>query len=286
VTHERVVITGLGLVTTLGHSIEEFWQACQDGRTNVERVPQEWGKYYLSKSFAWSPLQLPDYTIYGLTRSDILRYDPVVLNAIVASDNALADAKFALQSANERTRSYKIAGVNTDRLGVFIGTGLGCITSAFTNYVPHLLRNASDEIFIGAVDSSAQSSTRELQSNLQNFPRVSPFASVQSMSNAIAAQLSIRYGARAAAETLIYACASGTAAIARAFRAIQNNEMDIAIAGGSEYYGDRAGGVFMAFDRLQTLVKPTESLDQGNRPFDVDRSGFLFSQGGAGMVVL
>lgn len=283
-TTRRVVATGLGVVSALGNNVDEFWQACLDGVSVVEPVPERWSRYYESRSRSWSPLRPPDYAAYGLKRADILRYDPVVLNAIVATDDALDNAGFHRTVADQRTRRFKLQGVDADRMGVFIGTGLGCISSAFNNYVPHLLRNAADSLF----DDSASlgEPATELAGNLGEHPRVSPFASVQSMANAIGAQISIRYGSRGATETLVYACAAGTAAIGRALRAIQHGEIDLAIVGGSEYYDDHAGGVFMAFDRLQTLVDPSDPADRGNRPFDADRSGFLFSQGGAGIVIL
>ncbi len=285
-TGRRVVITGLGIVSALGNNIDEFWEACLAGRTRVEPIPQEWSAYYKSKSEAWSPLTQPDYADYGLTRADTLLYDRVVLNAMTAADDAVAHAGFEKELYDERSKSYRLDGVDRDRFGVFIGSGLGCISSAFNNYVPHLLGNCAAEIFDAAESGDEEHLYAELERNLKSHPRVSPFASCQSMANAIGALLSIRYGSRGATDTLIYACAAGTAAIARAYRAIQYGEIDIAIAGGSEYYGDRAGGVFMAFDRLRTLVSSELSMDFRNRPFDEARSGFLFSQGGAGIVVL
>lgn len=284
-TGNRVVITGLGVVTALGNSIDEFWDACLAGRSKVEPIPPAWAHYYQSKSKAWSPLALPDYSTYGLTRADTLRYDHVVLNALVAADDAIADAGFNKVVKDARKRSFRLEGVNADRMGVFIGSGLGCISAAFNNYVPHLLGSTSKAMF-AAAQTDDEVPYGELHANLESRPRVNPLAGCQSMANAIGAMLSIRYGARGATETLVCACASGTVAIARAFRAIQTDEVDVAIAGGSEYYGDRAGGVFMAFDRLQTLMTQTEALDTGNRPFDKERSGFLFSQGGSGVVIL
>lgn len=285
-TGNRVVISGLGLVSALGNDVEQFWDACLAGQTKVEPIPAEWAEYYKSRSQAWSPLALPDYSQYGLTRADCLRYDRVVMNAVVAADDAIANAGFEKSIKDERARSFRLSGVDADRVGVFIGTGLGCISSTFNNYVPHLLGSRSRDLFADADSDRGKTPLTELHANYKSHPRVNPFASCQSMANAIAAMISIRYGSRGATETLIYACAAGTAAIARAFRAIQYGEIDVAVAGGSEYYGDRAGGVFMAFDRLQTLVGHSDPLDAGNRPFDAQRSGFLFSQGGSGIVVL
>ena len=283
-TDTRVFISGLGLVSALGNTLEGFWRACVSGATKVSPIPRHWSNYYQAKSRGWSPLTVPNYAEYGLTRADELRYDGAVLNAIVAADDALADASINKAEHATRNKAFTLEGTNGDRVGVYIGSGLGCISSAFNNYVPHLLASSAKTLF--ADDASADPAVGELVENLNARPRVNPFASCQSMANSIAAALSIRYGARGPCETLIYACAAGTAAIARAFRAIQQGEVDVAIAGGSEYYGDRAGGVFMAFDRLDTLVSPCEPLEFGNRPFDRQRSGFLFSQGGTGILVL
>jgi len=82
------------------------------------------------------------------------------------------------------------------------------------------------------------------------------------------------------------ACAAGAWAISRGFESIQNGQLDFALCGGSEYYGDFAGAIFMAFDRLGTLAQPSLTPDQANRPFDLGRSGFLFSQGAACMLAL
>ena len=82
------------------------------------------------------------------------------------------------------------------------------------------------------------------------------------------------------------ACAAGSWAISRGFESIQSGQLDFALCGGSEYYGDFAGAIFMAFDRLGTLAQPSLPPDKVNRPFDLARSGFLFSQGGACMLTL
>jgi 3-oxoacyl-[acyl-carrier-protein] synthase II len=284
----QVVISGLGVVSALSNHLEEFWQSCLAGNTVVDSIPEQWRHYYKPKSDIWSPLVLPDYPSYGLTRADTLRFDPVVLNAIVAADDALVGAGITKTNFDERAKTFRLHEINRDKVGVFMGTGLGCISSAFNNYVPHLLGAMSNELIDSehAANDEEHNPISELRQNLATHPRVSPFASCQSMANAIGAMLSIRYGSRGATETFVSACAAGTTAIARAYRAIQHGEVDLAIAGGSEYYGDRAGGVFMAFDRLQTLVREADQPDRGNCPFDENRSGFLFSQGGCGIVVL
>ncbi len=106
------------------------------------------------------------------------------------------------------------------------------------------------------------------------------------MPNSIGATLSIRYNLRGPADTCSMACASGLGAIGRAYEAVKSGRLNLALGGGAEFYGDRAGGVFMAFDRLGALAKADLSRNHVNRPFDEARSGFLFSQGGACFLVL
>lgn len=284
--NRSVAITGIGIVSALGNSVAEFWEACLLGRTCVEPIPAHWMKYYKPKSKYWSPLALPDYSAYGLRRSDLLTLDVTALNAIVAADDALNFAGIRKDLVDERAGRYGVSIDDSFRAGIYIGTGLGCISSTLQNYVPHLLGQLRDDFGNLTGPLANAELYQELVENIAVQPRVSPVASCKSMANSISAVLSMRYGMRGSNDTLIAACAAGSTAIARAYRAIRYGEIDLALAGGSEYYGDRAGGVFMAFDRLNTLVKPDLSRDTANRPFDKARSGFLFSEGAACVLVL
>lgn len=285
-THRTPVITGIGLVTSLGNSVDEFWSNCLEGRSRVELIPSAWTEYYESNSKFWSPLTLPDFRSYGISRAEMVSADIAVLNAIVAADDALFAAQITKVVTDAKLGRHQLEGLRPHRLGVFLGTGLGCITSTLSNYVPHLLGKAKDSISECASAEDAPSIFGELDRNLKRNPRVSPFASLKSMPNAISASLSIRYGLTGQCETISLACAAGTSAIARGAAAIRAGALDVVLVGGSEYYGDEAGGVFMAFDRLGALAHGSFDGDRINRPFDEHRSGFLFSQGAACVLVL
>lgn len=281
----RVVITGLGVVSAIGNSPLAFWESCLEGRTHVEEIPHTWYDYYSPKSRYWSPLEDPNYAAYGVRRVDLLSYDKAVLNAIVAADDAIESAQLSKRLTNEKDRKHTLDQFLSHKSGVFCGSGLGCITSAFDNYVPHLLGNWSKNAMVNGA-SEMSDVNRLLRDALAQNPRVSPIASLKSMSSSLSAVLSIRYGFRGPNETVMAACAAGSWAISRGFESIQSGQLDFALCGGSEYYGDFAGAVFMAFDRLCTLAQPSLPPDQVNRPFDLARSGFLFSQGGACMLTL
>lgn len=281
-----VAVTGIGVVSSLGHDPTSFWQACVEGKSISERVPLFWEQYYQAKSCYWSPLQLPDYASIGLKRSDILSVDPAALNAIYAAEQAIESSGCKTSVISERSGRRQIDSFDSFRCGAFVGTGLGCITSTFQNYVPHLLAGYRDYLNAASTVGELATITNELKENLGSQPRVLPIASTKSMANSISALLSIRYGLRGPNETCVAACAAGATAIARAYELISRGKLDFAIAGGTEYFGDRAGGVFMAFDRLNTLARGDESADKVNRPFDAARTGFLFSQGGACVLAL
>lgn len=282
---ERVFISGMGVVSSLGSDIESFWARCLNGDTVVSDVPSVWKNYYQAKSRYWSPLPAQDYASLGFKRSDLISFDPVVLNGIRAAENALTQAGIERLSVDPRTGRFEVCGFDPYRCGVFMGTGLGCVSSTLQNYVPHLLGGQIAEAPLSEKDQLSNYSSA-LGAYLNAHPRVLPVASTKSMSTAIGAQLSIRLGLKGINETCVSACAAGTSAIARAYKAVAYGELDLVLAGGSEYYGDEAGGVFMAFDRLGALTRSEAGPESANRPFDVDRSGFLFSQGGAGVLVI
>lgn len=282
----QVVVTGIGIVSSLGNDLRSFWNACLEGRSVVAPTPANWHLYYDSRSAHWSPLVLPDYAAIGLRRSDILSFDPAALNAIFAAEEALRHSGCEKVCIDERAGRHHLNAFDSYRCGAYIGTGLGCITSTFQNYVPHLLGRLDSHILSCESADSDSEILIEIAKNIAEQRRVLPVASTKCMANAISALISIRYGFRGQNETCIAACAAGTTAIARAYEQVSQGRIDFAVAGGTEYYGDRAGGVFMAFDRLNTLAKPRSGDTCVSRPFDIDRTGFLFSQGGACMLTI
>jgi len=281
-----VAVTGIGVVSNLGNDWDSFWASCLNGKAVVEPIPEYWARYYESKSKFWSPLALPNYDLLGLKLSDVLSIDPAALNAMCAAEQAIASSRCKKNLIDERSGRHRMESFDEYRCGTFIGTGLGCITSTFQNYVPHLLSRFRKEVDGFCETQSLDSFARELKTNIETQPRVLPVASTKSMANAISAQIAIRNGLKGPNETCVAACAAGASAIARAYELIAFGKLDFAVAGGTEYYGDRAGGIFMAFDRLNTLAKGEQYERAINRPFDCERTGFLFSQGGACVLAL
>jgi 3-oxoacyl-[acyl-carrier-protein] synthase II len=256
------------------------------GDSHVDRIPAHWSAYYQARSEVWAPLPDPDFAQGGIGRPDLLTMGRPAAIALYAATQAAAAAALAYAWEPGRYPAGMLAGVNPARAGIFIGTGLGAAQAPFNNYFAHLLSGLRPHLDDALRESPQHPLLAELRAGLREHPRVNPLVICQTMPNAIAANLAIRFGTMGPADTVCAACASGTIAIGRAFQALRRGQLDLAITGGVEHLSDRAGGVFMGFDRLQTLAKPLRGLGTENRPFDRERSGFLFSEGGAAIVML
>ena len=147
--------------------------------------------------------------------------------------------------------------VDTRRLMVSIGTGMG-----------------SSEELLYAYDSF----------RAKGLKAVSPLAVQKFMPNSAAAAVGLERGAKAGVTTVISACASGSEAIANAWRNIVLGEADIAICGGVE---TRIEAVPIAgFAQMRIVLSTTNDDPAGAcRPFDRDRNGFVFGEAGALLLV-
>jgi beta-ketoacyl ACP synthase len=147
--------------------------------------------------------------------------------------------------------------VDTNRLMVSIGTGLG----------------SSEELIFGYDDMRAR-----------GMKAVHPLAVQMYMPNGAAAAVGLQRQAKAGVMTQVSACASGSEGIARAWQQIALGEADVAICGGVE---TRIEAVPIAAFASMRIVMSTTNDDPAGacRPFDKDRNGFVFGEGGALMVI-
>ncbi|GAB3272403.1 beta-ketoacyl-[acyl-carrier-protein] synthase family protein [Sinomonas notoginsengisoli] len=162
----------------------------------------------------------------------------------------------AVVAAREAWADAGAPEVDGDRLAVVIGTGIGGVQTLL----------AQDDVLEAA-----------------GSRRVSPRTVPMLMANAAAAQLSIEFGARAAAMSPASACASGAEAIVHAARLIECDEADIVIAGGAE--AAITPLTIAGFAQIGALSKDEGDPQAASRPFDVNRTGFVLGEG-AGVVIL
>ena len=285
----RVVITGAGVVSPIGSGVDAFWQNCLQGKTTITPIPAQWERYADLHSQIWAPLPDIDPESLGVARAERLQLDPVAMLALGAAREAIARAGFTLMAAGEHSRNFILSGTDASRAGVYLGTGIGGAYTFLRNHAHHLLQRArasleacSDNLTSDA-DHETMSAALELMSH---GPRYNPFVVSMLMPNAASAAVGIKFSFTGPNLTYCVACASGTVAVGHGYKAVSEGQVDIAVTGGSEYLYDEHGHIFRGFDIARTLVHDYADPETANRPFDENRSGFLFSQGGAAVLVL
>lgn len=285
----RVVVTGAGAVSAIGRGVDEFWRNCLDGKSAVAAIPPEWERYADLYSHIWSPLPELDPESLGVARAERLQFDPVTMLALGAAREAIECAGFPMTAAGERSRNFILSDVDSSRTGVYLGTGIGGAHTFLHNHTHHLHKRARETLVSYAGSRASDPDAERLNdviARLSHGARYNPFVVSMLMPNAPSAAVGIKFSLTGRNTTYCVACASGTVAVGRGFRAVQSGEVDVAITGGSEYLYDEHGHIFHGFDVAGTLVRDYAAPETANRPFDAKRSGFLFSQGGAASLVL
>jgi 3-oxoacyl-[acyl-carrier-protein] synthase II len=237
----RVVISGLGVISPIGNDLSTFWNNLIAGKSGVGPVTQFDASDYPTRIAAevknFDPLDYMD-------RKEARRMDRFVQFAVAAARQALEHAGLDMNQ------------VDPDRVGVYIGSGIGGLTTWEEQYQVLLNRGPN---------------------------RVSPFFIPMMISNMAAGQVSIITGAKGPNSTSVSACASGTHSIGDAFRIIQHGDADVMIAGGAE--STIRPLAFAGFCAARAMSTRNDEPEKASRPFDKDRDGFVMGEG-AGVLIL
>jgi 3-oxoacyl-[acyl-carrier-protein] synthase II len=288
----RVVITGIGVIAPGAATTDRFWQNCLDGVAPVSPIPSHWQRYAPYASTIWAPLPGLDYTALGISRVEQMQLDPSSMLALCAARQALDNSHIRCCLKNEKKNSFTVDGIDSGRVAVYCGSGIGGLTSLIGSQANHIVSPLSKALARlqsllsrGSLDNTeALSILHDAQQDVRMPQRFNPFIVSMTMPNAVSANIGIKYSLHGPNTTMCCACAAGTVAIGHAFSAIQSGCADCALCGGAEFLGDGFGGIFRGFDVAHTLVNPGADPHRANRPFDRQRSGFLFAEGGAAML--
>ncbi len=145
-----------------------------------------------------------------------------------------------------------------------------------------------DPYKIGVMVSSAAGGFKTFEENhiriLEKGPnKCSPFTIPMMIVNMASGRISMKYGFKGVNKVVVSACATGTHTVGDAFRSIQYGDADIMVAGGCEATICDVG--IGAFSSARTLSKRNDEPKKASRPWDVDRDGFIMSEG-AGVLIL
>jgi len=237
----RVVITGLGLVCGLGNTAPEVWQQLVAGTSGM------------------APIQGFDATGFPVTfAAEVKNFDPLNFVDKKEARKMGLFTHFAFAATQEALAqsALQITPENEDRVGVFIGSGIGGF-----------------EII-----------EREHTNLLHGGPRkISPFFIPAAIVNMAAGNISIRYGAKGPISATATACATSSNSIGDAARIIMHGDADVMIAGGAEAAVTplSVGG----FSAMRALSARNDEPTKASRPFDKDRDGFVIGEG-AGILIL
>ncbi len=237
----RVVVTGLGLITPLGTGVEKTWNALCAGKSGIRRIT----KFDPSAHACQIAGEVTDFNPADyIEKKEIKKMDTFIHYAVGASQMAVDDA------------GLKVTEENADRVGVYIGSGIGGLP-AIEAYHKVLLDKGPD--------------------------RVSPFFIPMVIINLASGQVSMRIGARGPNSCAVTACATGNHCIGDAFRIIQHGEADAMVAGGTE--AAITPLCVAGFASAKALSTRNAEPERASRPFDRDRDGFVLGEG-AGVLVL
>jgi 3-oxoacyl-[acyl-carrier-protein] synthase II len=235
----RVVITGIGVVSSLACTVDDFWRKLVAGESGVHALKiVDTARFKIKFGgdvWDWDPEQFADAFI---DRKEIKRVDRFSQFAMVAGYQAVQDAGIDF-SREDRSRC-----------GVIMGSGIGGL---------HEIEEQMTRLVLKGPD------------------RVSPFTVPKMMLNAAGGNLSIRYGLKGVNYSVATACASANNAIGDAFRSIQHGETDVIITGGSESAITQMG--LAGFQNMKALSTRNENPTAASRPFDADRDGFVLAEG-------
>ncbi len=249
-SNKRVVITGIGPVTAIGTGKDEFWSNLLAGNANIREIPPGFSEHYPFRSRFYVPFPEVKPEEYGIPGKYGILMESSTKAAVVAARLALEDAGFSWPEEKMDL------GLDPLRCRIILGTGICCLKAGFEAHAAHALNPA-------------------LRYNRMVIPMIMP--------DSASSWISILWGITGANYTINASCASGTVAIGEAYRQVSCGEADMVLAGGVECLKDESGTVMRGFDGLGTL---TTSNDGFPRPFSAERSGFLFAEGGACILVL
>ncbi|GAB5521020.1 MAG: beta-ketoacyl-ACP synthase II [Rhodothermales bacterium] len=240
----RVVVTGLGAVTPLGLTVDTFWDGMKKGASGAGPITHfERTKIKTHFACELKGFNAADY----LDRKMAKRYDPYCTYALVATQQAVADAGFDAETMPQEQK---------DEVAVVYGTGIGGIT---------MLEQQSEVLF-------------ERGAN-----RLSPFLVPMMISNMAAGAIAITYGFRGPNHAIVTACATGNHAIGDALLLLRAGQAEVVVCGGSE--APISAIALGGFNAMKALSTRNDDPEHASRPFDIDRDGFVAGEG-AGTLVL
>lgn len=239
----RVVITGVGVVSCVGNDVATFWESLVEGRSGIAPITHfDAGEYRTQIAGEVKGFDIDKY----LPMKEARRLDPVCQFAVGAADEAMAMAGL----------THDLAGVDPERVGVVVGSGIGGITTF-------------------------EAQCRVLHE--RGPSKVSPLLIPMMIIDMVSGCLSMRYGAKGPNMGIVTACATATHSLGESYWMLKRGDADIMISGGAEAAITPIGCA--GFCSMKAMSQRNSEPTRASRPFDAERDGFVMAEG-SGVLIL
>ena len=242
---KRVVITGMGAITPLGNSVEEFWKNILAGKSGAGPITKfDTSKFKTNFACEVRGFNAEEY----IEKKELKKYDLFTQYGIAATDQAIKDAGIDFSTWTNEQRND---------VGVIWASGNGGI-------------------------STFEDQLRDFHAG-DGTPRFNPYFIPKMIVDIAAGVISIRNKLYGPNYCTVSACASSNTAIVNAFDTIRLGRAKMMITGGSEaaVTPSAIGG----FNAAQALSKRNDNPVAASRPFDKDRDGFVMGEGGGALIL-
>ena len=233
-----VAITGMGAVSPIGNGVDQFWQASVAGQSGIREIQ----RFDVSKFACKVGAQVEGLENSPFYKKTWKSLDLSGAMALMAASEALAQAKAAAEDENSQ------------RYGIFVGTGTGSITTHEASVC---------KVIAGE--------------------RLHPLSILRAMPNATLLELVSHCGFGGPSATYSTACTSSSHAIGEAFKAIQAERADLVIAGGTD--APLSAPLYAAWNAMRVMSNWSGDPAGACRPFSKDRSGLVLGEGAAFLVL-
>lgn len=238
----RVVVTGMGAITPVGNDVATTWRSLIEGKSGTAPITKfDAAKFPVRFAAEVKGFNALDY----MDRKEAKRADQYTQYAIAGARQAMTDARLI-----ERN------GMDPDRIGVIIGSGIGGLKSFEEQHDVYRERGVG---------------------------KISPFFIPMFIADIAAGIVSMMFNAKGPNYATVSACATSAHAIGDAYRTIQYGDADVMITGGAE--ATVTPMAIGGFANMKALSERNDSPETASRPFDATRDGFVMGEG-AGILIL
>ena len=241
----RVVVTGLGIVSPVGNSVQEAWASLIAGRSGIAAITR-FDASALTTRFAG---EVKNFNVDAyIAVKDARHMDRFIHFGLAAAIQAVQDAGLPTGDALNEEQA--------ERIGTLIGSGIGGLPAIEETHREYLERGAR---------------------------RISPFFVPTSIINMVSGHVSIRFGFTGPNLAIATACTTGLHCIGQAGRLIEYGDADVMVAGGTESQITPLG--VGGFASARALSTRNDDPTAASRPWDRDRDGFVLGEGAGVLIL-